>query len=68
MLSYYNNLQKKLIEENQELSRKFIKGFANMMAIEEVEMSTTPKEVVYEEDKMKIYHYIPCLLYTSRCV
>lgn len=59
MLSYYNNLQKKLIEENQELSRKFIKGFANMMAIEEVEMSTTPKEVVYEEDKMKIYHYIP---------
>jgi len=48
-----------MIQENLNMSRKFVQGIANMMAIEEVEVSTTPKEVVYEEDKMKIYHYYP---------
>lgn len=59
MLSYYSELQKKMATESLEMSRKFVKGFANMMAIDEVEMSTTPKELIYEEDKMKVFHYTP---------
>ena len=58
MPNYYN-IWKKSAEENLWISKKLLSGFVNMMEIEEVETSTTPKELVYEEDKMKVYHYLP---------
>lgn len=58
MFNYYNAL-KKSAEENLWISKKLLSGFVNMMDIQEVQSSTTPKELLYEEDKMKVYHYLP---------
>lgn len=49
----------KTVEDSINLNRKLIKGFSNMLSMEEIEVAPTPKELVYEEDKMKLYHYIP---------
>lgn len=49
----------KSLEETLNYQKKFFEGIKNMLSIEEVNVEAAPKELVYEEDKMKVYHYIP---------
>jgi polyhydroxyalkanoate synthase len=46
-----------LTKEVSELSRKFVKGAETLLEIEEIDVGTAPKELVYEEDKLQLYHY-----------
>ncbi|KOA18136.1 poly-beta-hydroxybutyrate polymerase [Clostridium homopropionicum DSM 5847] len=58
MFPLISGLQKS-IDETLELNKKLIQGFSNMTSIKEIDIGTTPKELVYEEDKIKLYHYTP---------
>lgn len=46
-------------EEIMETNKKLLKGASVMLSIDDIEVAVTPKELVYEEDKMKLYHYEP---------
>ncbi|MEA4826982.1 MAG: class III poly(R)-hydroxyalkanoic acid synthase subunit PhaC [Clostridium sp.] len=58
MFPFINELQKS-VDETLNLNKKLIQGFSNMTSIKEIDIAITPKELVYEEDKMKVYHYTP---------
>lgn len=47
------NISKELVD----LGKKMIKGVETMSSIDEIDVGTAPKEVVYEQDKLKLYHY-----------
>jgi polyhydroxyalkanoate synthase len=49
----------KAAEDSIIANRKLIKGLNTMLTIEETEVGTTPKELIYEEDKVKLYRYTP---------
>lgn len=53
------NVYKNSFEEMLDMNRKLISGFNNFTSIKDFNIGTTPKELVYEEDNMKIYHYLP---------
>jgi polyhydroxyalkanoate synthase subunit PhaC len=48
-------------EEYTELTKKVIKGIENLSRLreEDIEIGVTPKEVVYREDKLVLYHFQP---------
>lgn len=46
-------------EDTMALSRKLMAGLGTMMTIDSVDVGTTPKELVYQQDKMKVYRYLP---------
>lgn len=46
-------------KEFGELNTKFIKGAETLMGIDEIDVGTASKDLVYEEDKLKLYHYRP---------
>lgn len=48
---------KNILEEAGELHSKLIKGFNNLKEIENIDVGTAPKSLIYEEDKVKLYHY-----------
>ncbi len=48
---------KHVIGQLEELNKKLVKGAENLKSIEEVDVGTAPRDVVYEEDRMKLYHY-----------
>lgn len=50
---------KKSMQGMFDLQKRLAKGMEVMVDIKEPEIGATPKELVYEEDKMKLYHYIP---------
>ena len=43
--------------ELSEMGVKLIKGAETLAAIDAIDIGTAPKELVYEEDKLKLYHY-----------
>jgi len=45
------------IHDLGEVNRKLIKGTETLAGIDEIDVGTAPKELVYEEDKLKLYHY-----------
>ena len=45
-------------EEMEDFNRKLVKGAEILTNISDVQVEPTPKELVLEEDKMKLYHYI----------
>ncbi|OFW59873.1 MAG: hypothetical protein A2W01_12085 [Candidatus Solincola sediminis] len=45
-------------EEMEEFNRKLIKGAEILTNMTDVQVESTPKELVFEADKMKLYHYI----------
>ncbi len=47
------------IGESQDLERKMKKASELLLNPPEVEVGTAPKEVVYQDGKMKLLHYIP---------
>ncbi|MBS4032052.1 MAG: class III poly(R)-hydroxyalkanoic acid synthase subunit PhaC [Clostridiales bacterium] len=52
------NMQKTM-EEAMEVNKKIIKGIDTLLSMKDVEVAVTPKELVYEEDKMRLFHYLP---------
>lgn len=48
---------KNITSEIFELNRKLMKGAETLMEIEEVDVGTAPKDLVYQQDKVKLYHY-----------
>jgi len=50
---------KNAAEETLELSRKLVKAYETLRQIGEIEVGAAPKELVFECDKIKLYHYKP---------
>jgi polyhydroxyalkanoate synthase len=50
---------KSLMKHLGELNSKLMKGAELLTDISEVDVGTAPKQLVYEEDKLKLYHYKP---------
>lgn len=48
---------KNYVKEVSELNTKLIKGAETLVGVDEIDVGTAPKELVYEEDKLKLYHY-----------
>jgi polyhydroxyalkanoate synthase len=48
---------KSFVKELCEVNTKLIKGSETMVGIDEIDVGTAPKELLYEEDKLKLYHY-----------
>ena len=46
-----------ILNEVQEISTKIQKGYKTLASIESVEVAVTPKELVWQQDKVKLYHY-----------
>jgi polyhydroxyalkanoate synthase len=55
----FNFDPQKNIQEAVKMTTKLMNGFQNMLDIEEVDMNTTPKDLVYEEDKLRLYRCEP---------
>lgn len=45
------------MEEVFEINRKLAKGIGNILSIREIDVEKTPRELVYSDNKMKLYHY-----------
>lgn len=46
-----------MMKEMGDLNSKLIKGAEFLTEIDEIDVGTAPKELVYEEDKLKLYRY-----------
>lgn len=46
-----------LMDTMARTSQKLIKGYETLQRIDEVEVATTPKELVWQSDLVKLYHY-----------
>jgi len=51
-------LARDFVKELGEVSTKLIKGSEILTEIDEIDVGTAPKELVYEEDKLQLYHYM----------
>jgi polyhydroxyalkanoate synthase len=47
------------LQELVDFNQKLLKGIESMVDVHDVEIGETPKEEVYREDKMVVYHYKP---------
>lgn len=47
-----------VFEEIVSTTEKLYKGYEVLQQMEEVEVATTPKELVFQRDKVKMYHYL----------
>ena len=50
---------KAMMKQLGELNTKLIKGSGFLSEIDNIDVGTAPKDIVYEEDKLKLYHYKP---------
>ena len=48
---------KSLIKELGDLNAKFIKGAGALTEIEEIDVGTADKELIYQEDKLTLWRY-----------
>lgn len=46
-----------IVDEMMATSKKLAQGYETLQEIDEVDVATTPKELVWQRDKVKIYHY-----------
>lgn len=46
-----------LMDEMTKTSEKLVKGYEVLQKVNEVEIATTPKELVWQDDLVKLYHY-----------
>ena len=53
------NVMEAMMKESARVQQKLLKGFENMVHIKDLEDGVTPREVVYREDKIEVYHYKP---------
>ena len=49
--------EKSLIKELGDLNTRVIKGMVALTEVDEIDVGTAPKTLVYEEDKLKLYRY-----------
>lgn len=47
------------LSELEDVNRKLVKGAEILTSIPEVDVEPTPKEKVFEEDKLQLFHYLP---------
>lgn len=47
------------LKEMVEFNRKLLKGIDSIVDIREIDVAPTPKEAVYREDELVLYHYEP---------
>ena len=47
------------LKETVEFNRKLLRGIDSIANVKEIDIGATPKEEVYREDEMVLYHYIP---------
>lgn len=50
-------MENQLLKEFADINDKMIKSYETLSQIKEVEIGQSPKTVVFEEDKLKLYHY-----------
>ena len=50
-------MENKMIEEFTAISNKLLKSYETLNQIKEVDIATTPKTSVYQEDKLTLYKY-----------
>jgi len=50
-------MENKMIEEFNNMSSKLLKSYETLNKIEQVDIATTPKTAVYNEDKLTLYRY-----------
>jgi len=50
-------MENNMIEEFNNISSKMVKSYQTLTSIKEVDIATTPKTAVYEEDKLVLYRY-----------
>lgn len=48
---------KGIMDEMTQASERMVKGYEVLSKIQEVEVATTPKELVWQNDLVKLYHY-----------
>src|SRR3989304_2781013 len=48
-----------MLEESARIQQRLLKGQANLLQIKDVDTGTTPRELVYKQDKVEVYHYRP---------
>ena len=53
------NIMETMMQESARVQQKLLKGFESMMQIRDMEEGVTPREVVYREDKIQVFHYKP---------
>ena len=49
--------RRNVIKEASELGEKAIRGLETVSAIKEIDVGTAPKDLVYQDDKLNLYHY-----------
>jgi len=47
-----------MMEELISTSQKLVKGYETLQKLDTVEVATTPKELVWQSDKVSMYHYL----------
>ncbi len=48
-----------LLEELYEYQERLVRGFTNLSRVDEIDVGTTPRELIYTENKLKLYRYRP---------
>lgn len=48
-----------MFKEMARVQQKLLKGFENMLQVKDLEAGVTPRDLVYREDKVSLYHYTP---------
>ncbi len=56
---YMNYDPRKIISDAVDMNQKMLKGINNLLTVKDVEVDLSDKELIYEEDKMKLLHYKP---------
>jgi polyhydroxyalkanoate synthase len=51
------NQYEELFKEGLKVQQKLLKGFENMLQVKDVEAGVTPRELVHQVDKVRLYHY-----------
>jgi polyhydroxyalkanoate synthase len=46
-----------MIEESARVQQRLLKGLENMLQVQDIDTGTTPRDLVYKEDKVELYHY-----------
>ena len=59
MASNYEQNLANFYKEMALFQEKLLKGLQNLMEVKDVEIAPTPKELVYKEDKVQLFHYKP---------
>lgn len=46
-----------MLNEASSFNKKITEGFSNLVDVGEIGSGVTPHDTIYEEDKLKLFHY-----------